>query len=146
MSWNFFLKVICRRWMFRGESKHFIFNGYLWVISQFIMLLFLEIYTLFFLFSKLWLYGVITLFLMCSEEKMFYFYFRYSRICCRLSSCLLKSWSAVSRETFSSLADKSIIILCFLSWYVSHRCLSSSSCCWLIWFHYYWNTFRLLAK
>ena len=39
-------------------------------------------------------------------------YFMSSLNCCRLSSCILKCRSAVSHDTFSSLADKSIMILC----------------------------------
>ena len=49
---EFSLKVICRRCMFRGESEKFILNKYWWKLSQFIMVLFLELYQFFFLFLK----------------------------------------------------------------------------------------------
>ena len=47
---EFSLKVICRRWIFKGESKYFIFNDYRWKLYQVIMVFFLEIYQLFLLF------------------------------------------------------------------------------------------------
>ena len=50
------LKVIFRIWMFRVNYKRFILNGSWWKLSQFIIVFFLEIYQLFFLFSKLWSY------------------------------------------------------------------------------------------
>ena len=49
---GFSLKVICRRWIFRGESKHFILNGSWWKLSLFIMVFFFELYQFFFLFFK----------------------------------------------------------------------------------------------
>ena len=49
---DFYLKVIFRRCMFRGDSKHFTLNGYWWKISQFIMVFFLELYQFLFWFFK----------------------------------------------------------------------------------------------
>ena len=72
-----------------------------------------------------------------SADNMFVF---------RISSCNLKNWWAVSRDTFSLLAYKSSNILCFLSWYVSLNCCSSSSYCLLIWQHWSWNTSSSIAK
>ena len=46
------LKVICRRLMFRGESMRFILNGSWCEVSQFIMVVSLELYQFFFLFFK----------------------------------------------------------------------------------------------
>ena len=106
-------------------------------------------------FSKLWSDGevlawnflsLITLFWMCFDENMFGFSFRSYLICFRLSSCLLKTWSAVSRDTFTSLADESIMIFCCFSWYVYIKFWSSYSSCLLLWSHCYWNIFSLLDK
>ena len=77
---------------------------------------------------------------------MFDFSSRSYLIWFRLFSCPLKIWSAFFRDTFSSLDDESIMILCCLSWYVSLNCWSSSSYCLLILSHCYWNIFSLLAK
>ena len=52
LSLEFSLKVICRRWMFRGEIKHLVFNGFWRKLYQFIMVFFLELYQSFFLFFK----------------------------------------------------------------------------------------------
>ena len=49
---TFSLKVIFRRRIFRVDGKHFILNGSRWKLSQWIMVLFLELYQLFFLFFK----------------------------------------------------------------------------------------------
>ena len=56
---EFSLKVIFRIWMFRVDGMHLILYGYWWKLSQFIMVLFLEllslcheIYQFFFLFFK----------------------------------------------------------------------------------------------
>ena len=54
LSLEFSLEVICGRWIFKGESKHFILNGPWWKLSRFIMVFFLELYLFFFLFFKLW--------------------------------------------------------------------------------------------
>ena len=88
----------------------------------------------------------ITLFWMCYDENMLDFSFRYSFICYRMSSCTLKSWSYVSSDTFSSLDDESIIILCCLSWYVSLKCWIYYSSCLIILYHCSWNIFSFLAK
>ena len=89
---------------------------------------------------------VSTLLWMCSDENIFDSSFRSSLICFRISSCLLKSQSAVSNDTFSLLADESILVFCCLSWYVSFNCLIYSYYYLLIWYHCSWNTFSLLAK
>ena len=124
LSLEFVLKVIFRIWMFIIDCKHFILDGYWWKIYQFIMLFLLELYQFFFLFFKIWSDGevlawnflrAITLSWMCSDDNMFDLSFRSSLICYKLSSCLLKISSAFSRDTSSSLASKSIIILCCLS-------------------------------
>ena len=73
-----------------------------------------------------------------------WFYFRPSLSWFRLSSYGFKIWSVVSRDTFGLLADKSITILCCLSWYVYINCWSSS--CLLLWYHCSWKTFSSLAK
>ena len=83
---------------------------------------------------------------MCYNVNIFYLSFMSSIICCRLSSCILKCRSAVSHDTFSSLADKSIMILCFLSWYVSLNCWRSYSFCLCLWSHSSWKNFSVLAK
>ena len=52
---EFTFKVICRIWMFIGESKHFMLNGYWWRISQCIMIFFLELYQSFFFTPNLFI-------------------------------------------------------------------------------------------
>ena len=108
ISLGFYLKVICRIWMFRVGGKHLILNGSWWKFYQFIMVLFLEPYQLLFLFFKTFIRWRNIMFEF--SLKVFWwehvlFSFRLSIICFRLSYFLLKSWSAVSRYTFSSLAD-----------------------------------------
>ena len=52
ISLEFYLKVICRIWMFRVDGNHFILNGSWWKLSQLIMVFFLEIYQFLFIFFK----------------------------------------------------------------------------------------------
>ena len=52
ISLEFPLKVIFRRWMFRGDSKHLILNRFCWGLSKFIMMFFFELYQFFFFFFK----------------------------------------------------------------------------------------------
>ena len=52
LSLIIFLKVICRRNIFRGDIKHIIFNGSWWKLSQIIMVFFLELYQFYFLLFK----------------------------------------------------------------------------------------------
>ena len=50
---EFSLKFIYRRWMLRGENNQFIFNVFWWYIIYFRLLLYLELYQLFFWLFKI---------------------------------------------------------------------------------------------
>ena len=131
------------------------------------MVFFLEIYQFFFFFSKVWSVGEIlawdliskwytedgcsegilsTLFWFFTDYNMFDYSFSSYIICFKLSSYLLKKFTAVSRDTLSLLPFGSIIILWFLSFYGRIICCSYSSSCLINWSHCSWNTFSLLVK
>ena len=119
IRFGFSLKVIYRIWMFRVDGKHFILNESWWKRSQFIIVFFLELYQLFFLFYNFFIRWINLRFefaLQLFWWEHVWFSSRSSLIFFRLSSCL-KKWSDVYCDTLSSLADKSIMILCYFLWY-----------------------------
>ena len=151
--------VIFIIWMFIDDSKRFILNGCWWKLYQFIIVFSLEIYQFFFSFFENLIWWI-NLGLGFSIKVIFRRWM--FRGCVLMRTCLvfilgifsaasefflsLKSLSSVSRDTFSLLADESIMILCCLSWYVSLNCWIYSSCCLLLLSHFSWNTFSSLDK
>ena len=100
IGFEFSLKGIFRRWIFRGDSKHFILNVFWWYHVLFHVFFSLELYQLFFLFLKTFIRCgnirleflskwssedwcseliVITSFWMCSDE-IFWFHMLFYRL------------------------------------------------------------------